>query len=143
KLFRIETVGTARRAPLAQSLETLPAQRAVPAGRRSAAHPELPGHTGLREPPLQVLRGQQTPAFHFIASQNSLCCCLHTPRAVIQVPERLQHIKKHSCCKLLFTVSAKLTPVRYFLLAAVILSLCASATGQRKKKAADVEVIET
>jgi hypothetical protein len=33
--------------------------------------------------------------------------------------------------------------VRYFLLAAVILSLCASATGQRKKKAADVEVIET
>jgi hypothetical protein len=33
--------------------------------------------------------------------------------------------------------------VRFFLLAAVILSLCASATGQRKKKPADVEVIET
>jgi hypothetical protein len=33
--------------------------------------------------------------------------------------------------------------VRFFLLAAVILSVCASATGQRKKKAPDVEVIET
>ena len=33
--------------------------------------------------------------------------------------------------------------MRFFLLAAVILSLCASATGQRKKKAADLEVIET
>ena len=33
--------------------------------------------------------------------------------------------------------------MRFFLLAAVILSLCASATGQRKKKPADVEVIET
>ena len=33
--------------------------------------------------------------------------------------------------------------MRFFLLTAVILSLCASATGQRKKKAADVEVIET
>ena len=33
--------------------------------------------------------------------------------------------------------------MRIFLLAAVILSLCASVTGQRKKKAADVEVIET
>jgi hypothetical protein len=34
-------------------------------------------------------------------------------------------------------------PVRFCLLAAVILSLCASAPGQRKKKALDVEVIET
>jgi len=33
--------------------------------------------------------------------------------------------------------------VRFFLLAAVILSLCAPATGQRKKKAPDVEVMET
>jgi hypothetical protein len=33
--------------------------------------------------------------------------------------------------------------VRFFLLAAVILSLCAPATGQRKKKPADVEVMET
>jgi hypothetical protein len=33
--------------------------------------------------------------------------------------------------------------VRSFLLAAVVLSLCAPATGQRKKKAADVEVMET
>jgi hypothetical protein len=33
--------------------------------------------------------------------------------------------------------------VRFFLLAAVVLSLCASATGQRKKKPPDVEVIET
>jgi hypothetical protein len=36
-----------------------------------------------------------------------------------------------------------MTPVRSFLLAAVILSLCFSATGQRKKKAADLEVLET
>ena len=42
-----------------------------------------------------------------------------------------------------FAGSAKLTPVRSFLLAAVILSLCFAATGQRKKKPADVEVIET
>ena len=33
--------------------------------------------------------------------------------------------------------------MRSFLLAAVILSLCFAATGQRKKKPADVEVIET
>jgi hypothetical protein len=33
--------------------------------------------------------------------------------------------------------------VRVLLLAAVILSLCASATGQRKKRPADVDVIET
>jgi hypothetical protein len=33
--------------------------------------------------------------------------------------------------------------VRLFLLAAVILSLCASATGQKKKKTADIEVVET
>ena len=33
--------------------------------------------------------------------------------------------------------------MRFFLLAAVILSLCAPATGQRKKKPADVEVMET
>jgi hypothetical protein len=33
--------------------------------------------------------------------------------------------------------------VRLFLLAAVILSVCASAPGQRKKKPADVEVLET
>jgi hypothetical protein len=33
--------------------------------------------------------------------------------------------------------------VRSFLLAAVILSLCASAPGQRKKKPSDVEVVET
>ena len=33
--------------------------------------------------------------------------------------------------------------MRLFLLAAVILSLCASAPGQRKKKPADVEVLET
>ena len=33
--------------------------------------------------------------------------------------------------------------MRFFLLAAVILSLCASAPGQRKKKPADVEVLET
>lgn len=33
--------------------------------------------------------------------------------------------------------------MRLFLLAAVILALCASAPGQRKKKPADVEVIET
>jgi hypothetical protein len=33
--------------------------------------------------------------------------------------------------------------VRLFLLAAVILSLCASAPGQKKKKPSDVEVIET
>jgi hypothetical protein len=33
--------------------------------------------------------------------------------------------------------------VRFLLLAAVVLSLCAPATGQRKKKAADVEVMET
>jgi hypothetical protein len=33
--------------------------------------------------------------------------------------------------------------VRFLLLAAVILSLCAPATGQRKKKPADVEVMET
>ena len=33
--------------------------------------------------------------------------------------------------------------MRSFLLAAVVLSLCFAATGQRKKKAADVEVIET
>ena len=33
--------------------------------------------------------------------------------------------------------------MRSFLLAAVVLSLCAPATGQRKKKAADVEVMET
>jgi hypothetical protein len=33
--------------------------------------------------------------------------------------------------------------VRFLLLAAVILSLCVSATGQRKKKPPDVEVIET
>jgi len=33
--------------------------------------------------------------------------------------------------------------VRFFLLAVAVLSLCASATGQRKKKPADVEVIET
>ena len=33
--------------------------------------------------------------------------------------------------------------MRFFLLAAVILSLCAPATGQRKKKAPDVEVMET
>ena len=42
-----------------------------------------------------------------------------------------------------FAASAKLTPVRVLLLAAVILSLCASATGQRKKRPADVDVIET
>ncbi|MGA2770902.1 MAG: hypothetical protein ABSG26_08810 [Bryobacteraceae bacterium] len=33
--------------------------------------------------------------------------------------------------------------MRSFLLAAMVLSLCASATGQRKKKPPDVEVIET
>jgi len=44
---------------------------------------------------------------------------------------------------LFFAASAKLTPVRVLLLAAVILSLCASATGQRKKRPADVDVIET
>jgi hypothetical protein len=33
--------------------------------------------------------------------------------------------------------------VRTFFLAAVILSLCASAPGQRKKKPGDVEVLET
>ena len=33
--------------------------------------------------------------------------------------------------------------MRFFLLAAVILSLCVYATGQRKKKSADVEVLET
>ena len=33
--------------------------------------------------------------------------------------------------------------MRFLLLAAVVLSLCAPATGQRKKKAADVEVMET
>ena len=33
--------------------------------------------------------------------------------------------------------------MRFFLLAVAVLSLCASATGQRKKKPADVEVIET
>jgi len=33
--------------------------------------------------------------------------------------------------------------VRFFFLAAVILSLCASATGQRKQKPLDVEVMET
>ena len=33
--------------------------------------------------------------------------------------------------------------MRFFLLAAVILSLCISAAGQRKKKPADIEVIET
>ena len=33
--------------------------------------------------------------------------------------------------------------MRLFLLAAVILSLCASAPGQKKKKPTDVEVIET
>lgn len=33
--------------------------------------------------------------------------------------------------------------MRFLLLAAVILSLCAPATGQRKKKAADIEVMET
>ena len=33
--------------------------------------------------------------------------------------------------------------MRVLLLAAVILSLCASATGQRKKRPADVDVIET
>jgi hypothetical protein len=33
--------------------------------------------------------------------------------------------------------------VRSFLLAAVILALCFAATGQKKKKSADVEVIET
>ena len=42
-----------------------------------------------------------------------------------------------------FTGSAKLAPVRSFLLAAVILALCFAATGQKKKKSADVEVIET
>jgi hypothetical protein len=39
--------------------------------------------------------------------------------------------------------SDKLTPVRLFLLAAVILALCATAAGQRKKKPADIEVVET
>jgi hypothetical protein len=43
----------------------------------------------------------------------------------------------------LYSGSDKLTPVRFFLLAAVILSLCATAAGQRKKKPADVEVVET
>ncbi len=33
--------------------------------------------------------------------------------------------------------------MRFFLLAAVILALCVSAPGQRKKKPADVEVVET
>jgi len=39
--------------------------------------------------------------------------------------------------------SDKLAPVRLFLLAAVILSVCASAPGSSKKKPGDVEVLET
>ena len=49
----------------------------------------------------------------------------------------------HKPSRSLYSGSDKLTPVRLFLLAAVILSLCASAPGQKKKKPSDIEVIET
>src|ERR1039458_1661866 len=82
QLFGVEAAGAARSAPFAHPVHPSSTQRLMPAGSRGAAHAEFSGNLGLGEPPLQVLCGRQAPAFHFVASQNALCGCLHIPRAV-------------------------------------------------------------
>src|ERR1019366_6613445 len=57
ELFRVQSAGTAGRAPFPQRFHALDAQRAAPARRRGAAHAEFAGDLGLRESRLQVLCG--------------------------------------------------------------------------------------
>jgi hypothetical protein len=54
---------------------------------------------------LQVLRGQQAPALHFIATQKALFGCIHSLARLFELPERLQDSRKHFQCKLFFAES--------------------------------------
>jgi len=85
QLFGVEAAGTAGRAPFAEPVYPSSTQCAMPAGSRGAADAEFAGNLGLGKSPLQVLCGRQAPAFHFVASQYTLCNCLHIPRAVVVV----------------------------------------------------------
>jgi hypothetical protein len=49
----------------------------VPAGGGGPAHTEPAGDLRLGKSLLQVLRGEQAPVFHFIASEHARSGCFH------------------------------------------------------------------
>lgn len=102
ELFLVQPAGAPRGAPLPQCFDAASAQRPAPARGGGAAYAEFAGNLGLGKPGLQVLCGQQTPAFHFIASEKALCGCIHTTRGHVWRPERYQNIRKQFECKLFF-----------------------------------------